>query len=53
MIGYYYRGIMYDELRQSQEAIKDLEFFLASSEHLIGYDEQIADTKVRLARLKS
>lgn len=52
MAGYYYRGIMYDELGQSQEAIKDLEFFLAGSKYLTGYDEQIADAKVRFAKLK-
>ena len=52
MAGYYYRGIMYAELGKNQEAIKDLEFFLASSQHLIGYDEQIADAKERLTRLK-
>lgn len=52
MAGYYYRGIMYAELGQNDEAIKDLEFFLASSTYLIDYDEQVADAKERLARLK-
>lgn len=53
MLGYYYRGIMYDSIEKKQEAIKDLEFFLASSTSIdVLYKEQAADAKERLARLK-
>jgi len=53
MLGYYYRGIMYDEIGKTHEAIKDLEFFLAVEQSFATiYPEQIADAKARLARLK-
>ena len=53
MLGYYYRGSMYDEIGKTQETIQDLEFFLAA-EQSIGklYPEEIADAKARLAKLK-
>jgi tetratricopeptide (TPR) repeat protein len=52
-LGYYYRGIMYDEIGKPQEAIKDLEFFLAAEKSFAEiYPEEIADAKARLATLK-
>jgi tetratricopeptide (TPR) repeat protein len=51
-LGHYYRGIIYQAVGKNQEAIQDLELFLA----FLGTSElakdEAADAKVRLAQLK-
>jgi len=51
VLGYYYRGIIYHDAGRYEEALSDLNFFIASVQDEITYTKEIADAKARLAEL--
>ena len=51
-LGYYYRGIIFHDAGRNNEAIQDLEQFLATVESTDAYKNEIADANARLAKLK-
>lgn len=50
-IGYYYRGIMYQELGRNQEAVSDFNMFLKHVTEVVTYSKEIEDAKARLEEL--
>ena len=50
--GHYYRGLIYQAAGKNQEAIQDLELFLSLTQNLETSQDEIADAKARLAKLK-
>ena len=53
MLGYYYRGIIYQAAGRKEEAIQDLETFLVYAQQKNYKGPEVADAKSRLSKLKS
>lgn len=52
MMGYYYRGTMYQAAGKNEDAIKDFEIFLKLIPRQEDYQDEIADAETRLEQLK-